>query len=141
MRITLNSATLLRGALSGNDDPVFFDSQRATNVAPGNPTGVPGVDAFVLARVNAASLATPELQRPTSLALVDLYNSAQGTQWINHTNWMTGRVSTWFGITVSGGRVVKIVLPTNNLAGTIPESIGNPTALTELNLSANNLSR
>jgi len=33
-----------------------------------------------------------------SLALVDLYNSTNGPNWSNHTNWLTkAPVSTWYG--------------------------------------------
>lgn len=34
-----------------------------------------------------------------SLALVDLYNSTNGPNWNDHTNWLTSApVSTWYGI-------------------------------------------
>ena len=61
-----------------------------------------------------------------SLALVDLYNSTNGNEWARKDNWLSKMpVSTWYGITVSGNRVVKIQLGNNNLAGPIPASIGN----------------
>ena len=75
-----------------------------------------------------------------SLALVALYDSTGGTNWTNNTNWLTGPVSTWYGITVSNGRVTEISLNENNLAGTIPSEVGNLTKLFLLNLSSNQLS-
>jgi hypothetical protein len=78
--------------------------------------------------------------RSDSLALVDLYNSANGPQWLRKTNWLIGRVSTWQGVLVSNNRVVRVQLQSNNLSGTIPESIGNLTALNWLHLYLNNLS-
>ena len=43
-----------------------------------------------------------------SLALVALYNSTDGSNWTNNTNWLTGNVDTWFGVTVSGNRVTEL---------------------------------
>ncbi len=88
-----------------------------------------------------------------SLALVDLYNSTNGPNWTNHTNWLTkAPVSSWFGVTADSltGRVVGLNLttkPWNNppfyywylrgvkLNGTIPESIGDLTELRTLVLT------
>ncbi|MFP5039570.1 leucine-rich repeat domain-containing protein [Parasediminibacterium sp. JCM 36343] len=80
-----------------------------------------------------------------SLALVDLYDSTGGPNWTNHTNWLTNApVSTWYGVTVSGGRVIKIIFVEimylgNNLIGRIPVSIGNLGALQVLELDNNKL--
>ncbi len=57
-----------------------------------------------------------------SLTLVDIYNSTGGPNWTNNTNWLTTNpVSTWHGITVSGGRVTIINLRSNNLIDTLPD--------------------
>jgi Leucine-rich repeat (LRR) protein len=74
-----------------------------------------------------------------SLALVDLYNSTNGDSWTNNTNWLSGPINIWYGVTVSGGRVTRLNLYSNNLSGTIPSSIGNLTSLTLLFLRSNNL--
>ena len=72
-----------------------------------------------------------------SLALVALYNATDGPNWDDNTNWLTGPVSSWYGITVEGGRVVNISLVENHLNGTLPAELGNLSALDSLDLSKN----
>ncbi len=74
-----------------------------------------------------------------SLALVTLYDSTDGTNWTNHTNWLAGSLDTWFGITVEDERVKIVDLDNNNLNGTVPPEIENLTAVTYLYLSDNQL--
>ena len=50
-----------------------------------------------------------------SLALVDLYHSTNGANWTHNDNWLTGPVSTWYGITISNDRVTIVDLYPNNL--------------------------
>ena len=75
-----------------------------------------------------------------SLSLVALYESTDGANWTNNTNWLTGPISDWFGITTTGNRVTKIVLYNNNLNGVIPPEIGNLDKLERLELWTNSLS-
>jgi hypothetical protein len=82
-----------------------------------------------------------QVPQADSLALVALYDSTDGDNWTYKTNWKTGSdVGTWYGITVSGGRVTSVSLSTNNLIGTIPVEIGNLTMLDSLDLGFNQLS-
>ncbi|MCP4109089.1 MAG: hypothetical protein GY749_26765, partial [Desulfobacteraceae bacterium] len=75
------------------------------------------------------------------LALIALYNSTDGDNWTNNTNWLTDEaLSAWYGITLTDGRVTKIDLPSNNLSGTIPPEIGNLINLSDLFLTNNQLS-
>lgn len=71
-----------------------------------------------------------------SIVLVDLYNSTNGPNWYNHTNWLTKKpLGTWYGVTVTDNRVTELIVGGNNLKGQIPESIGNLTAAVFVTLS------
>ena len=72
-----------------------------------------------------------------SLALVALYKATTGAFWQDNTNWLTGPVSTWLGVTVTVDRVTSVSLSRNQLRGGIPPELGNLTSLTDLNLALN----
>ncbi len=74
-----------------------------------------------------------------SLALVSFYNSTNGNNWTDKTNWLVGPVSTWHGIEVSVDRVIGIQMSNNNLSSTLPADIGNLDQLTYLKLNFNNI--
>ena len=81
--------------------------------------------------------ASAQVNPADSLALVSLANSTNINSWNNATNWFSGPVDTWFGITVTSGRVTGINLSSNSLFGTIPADIGALDAVTDFNLSGN----
>jgi Leucine-rich repeat (LRR) protein len=70
---------------------------------------------------------------------VALYNATNGSNWTNNDNWLSGPVSTWYGIEVSESRVVKIELMKNYLLGSIPVELGKLSNLTTLILKDNHL--
>jgi len=74
-----------------------------------------------------------------STALVNLYNTTSGSSWVNKTNWLSGPISGWYGVTLTDGRVTKLSLPSNGLSGTYPNLSNALTAVTEINLSNNSL--
>lgn len=76
-----------------------------------------------------------------SLALVDFYNATGGPAWTTNYNWLTNNpVSTWYGVSVSGNRVVQLLfLWGNNVVGAIPSSFGNLTGLQALYLGSNQI--
>ena len=78
-------------------------------------------------RVCASNVGSPAISTytptfvPDSFALVALYNQCNGINWTKQTNWLTGPVSNWQGVTVENGRVVGLNLgdqPSVGLTGT-----------------------
>lgn len=76
-----------------------------------------------------------------SLVLVSLYNATNGPAWTNKTNWLTGLVSSWSGVTTGNDKVTSINLPNNNLQGSVPAGITALSMLHTLNLADNRLDR
>jgi hypothetical protein len=75
-----------------------------------------------------------------SLALVAIFQSTNGPDWIVDTNWLTDKpVGQWHGVDVDNGRVVQLYLLDNNLVGPLPEAFGDLTAVTVLQLCSNGL--
>ena len=75
-----------------------------------------------------------------SLALVSIYNTTNGPNWYHHDNWLTGPVSSWYGInTFNTRRVILIDLSNNNLSGYLSMDFSGLDSLTNLFLINNNL--
>ena len=74
-------------------------------------------------------------------ALVSLYRSAGGANWSERRNWLTqAPLGEWHGVTVDqAGRVIRLELAENNLAGPIPPQIAQLTQLRRLELENNTL--
>jgi len=97
---------------------------------------------FILLVIFCSSFALkaqPTVLTSDSLALVTLYNSTNGPGWTDKTNWLTGPVNTWFGVTISSNSVTSLSFDNNQLIGSIPQALGNLSALTFLNLNNNQL--
>ena len=75
-------------------------------------------------------------------ALIALYNSTNGDNWKDNTNWCSDKpLNEWSGVHVNtNNRVYYINLNNNNLQGTIPAELGNLANLNTLYLSSNQLS-
>ena len=77
-----------------------------------------------------------------TVALMALYNSAGGENWSENTSWGTATpLITWGQVNADlNGRVTGLALGNNNLVGTLPDELGDLTALTTLYLWGNKLS-
>ena len=75
-------------------------------------------------------------------ALVALYNTTNGENWTNRTNWLSDRpLGEWHGVTTDArGRVNSLNLIGNGLSGPITPELGNLPNLRRLELAGNNLS-
>ena len=74
--------------------------------------------------------------------LIDLYCATitRGALWRNSTNWLSDSAfNSWYGVTAAGDTVTRIILPLNNLIGTIPSELEDLGSLEQLNLRANEL--
>ena len=73
--------------------------------------------------------------------LVRLYEATGGENWVNRENWLSDApLGDWFGVSLDEeGRVARIDLFGNGLAGRLPSEIGNLSRLRLLRLTDNNL--
>jgi hypothetical protein len=120
-----------------------------------NGLTIPPPSSGTLARIDAGLIVKPppglttgyvpivirqyRVTRAEIAALEALYHSTNGPGWTNSTNWLSGPVYSWHGVTVGNG-VTGLDLFNNNLTGTIPDELGSLTALESLELSYNQLS-
>jgi len=95
-------------------------------------------------KTKSIKITEPSGRQLDSLALVDFYQTTNvnDTSWTNTSNWLTGTLDSWHGVTLNseGTHVESLDLNNNNLYGNIPASIGDLGALKRLHLYSNNLS-
>lgn len=78
---------------------------------------------------------------PDREVLVNFYNSTNGANWNNNTNWLSDRpLHEWHGVkTDTEGNVANLGLTDNNLTGSLPPEIGQLDRLLSLTLFNNRL--
>ncbi|MBV6646319.1 MAG: hypothetical protein KI790_12765, partial [Cyclobacteriaceae bacterium] len=74
-----------------------------------------------------------------SASLVAIYQLLDGANWTDNTNWLSGNIDNWFGVTVVSDRVDSLQLPDNNLSGIVPKELGYIDELKKIDLSVNAL--
>jgi hypothetical protein len=75
-----------------------------------------------------------------SLALVAFFDATGGSLWTTKTGWkLTADVDSWFGVEQSGQSVTSLLLPGNNLIGTVPEQLVDIVGLEIIDLSNNQI--
>jgi|GEM_PF-1402426 len=73
-------------------------------------------------------------------ALERFYDETNGAAWTDNTDWFQiFTPCTWYGVLCSGGSVIELMLPGNNLSGPIPTALGDLPALNYLDLNSNQL--
>ena len=107
-------------------------------MAPGVPWGINRGWSF---NVNQASFdcdSVTDVSIAECEALVSLYNSTNGDEWTNNTNWLgTTNVSEWYGVDVESNNVIGLYLNNNNLRGSLSSRLGNLVELKRLHLESN----
>ena len=80
-----------------------------------------------------------DLDLNTLRALFALYNSTNGSDWNDRTNWNSDApLDEWYGISIGGdGRITELNLSGNNLAGTLPADLANLSELKRIDFSEN----
>lgn len=116
------------GSLSGNANPA---------------TLIMDADKNVTANFNQSSFcsAVTEIPQTECEALIAFYNSTNGAGWSDNSNWLdTTSPCNWYGVTCNNNHVVQLVLPNNQLNGSLPEQLNALTNLQTLSLYVNQLS-
>ena len=93
-----------------------------------------------IAEIYGSSCA-PEDSLEDREALVQLYNALDGENWNNNANWLTELpIRQWHGvINDASGRVTRLLLESNGLAGEIPKELGSLSNLKRLEFGNNDL--
>ena len=76
-----------------------------------------------------------------SLALVSLFNGSNGTAWTKKTNWKSGLLASWQGVTQTGQSITSLTLNTAGINGVVPDEVADILALQTINLSGNGLTK
>ena len=86
--------------------------------------------------VNVSQEALPLGHKADSLALVAIYNAADGANWKEERRWdLTQPIDTWYGVKLTGGRVSQLAVIASGVISsswTLPKEIGDLTELTVL---------
>ena len=93
------------------------------------------------AQVDCVDTATTGVAQIECEALMALYNSTDGPNWTDNTNWDTpSNVNSWNGVTVTGGQVRGLILIDNAMAGPLPLELEDLSGLTEIDFDTNQIS-
>ena len=85
----------------------------------------------ILVSLSVGELHAQSIPETERAALISLYESTDGDNWKDNTNWNgpVGTECSWYGVNCVSGAVYSLDLDGNNLNGKIPAAIGNLTQL------------
>ena len=131
---TLPAENTVFSVVDGSDNVIeSFTFKKAVEVAANRITNVAPVH-FEAVKIRN--------RQTDSLALVAVYNASKGAEWTKG-NWvLTKEMSTWTGVTLTGGRVTALKLTTTVAipeAWTLPDEVADLSALTELRINKQKL--
>ena len=140
---------------------LYISDNNLTGALPQSLTGISGLESFhfhnnpgLCAPIDEAFQTwlkgIPEVQGSSCASedsledrevLVELYDALDGENWTNNTNWLSDRpVRAWHGVTNdASGRVTRLLLDSNGLAGKIPKELGSLSNLKRLEFGNNRL--
>ena len=140
---------------------LYLSDNNLTGALPQSLTGISGLESFrfhnnsgLCAPIDEAfqtwlhgiaeiygSSCAPEDSLEDREVLVQLYNALDGENWNNNANWLTELpIRQWHGvINDASGRVTRLLLESNGLAGEIPKELGSLSNLKRLELGNNDL--
>ena len=117
-----------------NLEQLLLTNNQLTGCIPGGLRDVPLNDLAQLGLDYCMPAASPANTPTDQDALVTLYNATSGDNWANNDNWLSDKpLGEWHGVTTdSDGRVRRLDLSFNELAGTIPAELGSLSNLESL---------
>ncbi|WNB17456.1 FG-GAP-like repeat-containing protein [Marivirga arenosa] len=89
--------------------------------------------------VNSIKLPVSTYLESDSLAMVALYDSLDGANWTSSTNWLTGKLNTWEGLSMKNDSLFAINLSNKQLSGALPAELGSLNFVNQINLASNNI--
>ncbi|MEZ4864704.1 MAG: hypothetical protein R3C14_25560 [Caldilineaceae bacterium] len=100
----------------------------------------PSAHAAAMVNTDAVCASVSDIDEGECRALVALYTSADGANWSDNTNWLSGsQACAWAGVLCNEGHVVELYLPNNGLKGTLPRELGNLTHIEFFDVSFNQM--
>ena len=98
-----------------------------------------GIDTSAFSPVDSIKLPVSAYMLQDSMALVTLYEETGGTNWINKENWLTGKLNTWYGLTMDFDSLKNINLSGNGLLGALPIDMADLNVVENINFANNSL--
>ena len=108
----------------------------ALSCADGGSKSAP-LSPLIESATSTSAVARANTDRAT---LVEFYRATGGDDWTRSDGWLSEvPISSWYGVTVDGDRVVGLELSRNNLKGRLPAALGQLAGLRRLDLPYNKL--